>query len=330
MSFLESCGLKEVGLSKSCYLRAVLAYIKILRPINLLIISISQLLLYYFVFLPFIDRSNLSGIYIYLLVIDTVLIAAAGYVINDIIDYKADSLNKPHKLYIGAEISLTASKIYYFGLVLTGFLLASFLAYKVDEVPLIGIYPLMTILLFVYSKYWKGRPLLGNLVVSLFTVFVSGILMVAERSSIIELLQSHERNGFLFLFVIFGYMTFAFLTSMMRELVKDIEDIDGDKILGYKTLPILIGGKRSKNIASVYSFSIVLLLSFVGVLFVKISFLIGSLVIFLLLIPQSIFILYLCSKASKKSDFTKISKQVKVLMVLGLFAIVFLSRQFIQ
>jgi|TARA_R110000737_G_scaffold317106_1_gene327631 4-hydroxybenzoate polyprenyltransferase len=285
-------------------------------------VAISQFLIYWVYIIPLFDGQDivLSGSLWWLFIIDTVLIAAAGYVINDIIDQKADQLNKPTRLYLGPSHLSEKSVWFYFGfLVLVGFMIALYIAYSIEKIHLLLIYPTAVGLLYLYSKSFKKLPLIGNLVVAIFCAFVPGIILYAEWD-VLEVAKVSSPSEYEFIFGMFlSYLTFAFLSSLIRELVKDIEDIEGDKLVGYKTYPVVYGEKKAKvlciNVCLVLIISYGLwFLPFIAADFLGIIVGLISAIFFF-----SLFILHRMIHANEKQDFSTISKWLKILMVLSLF-----------
>jgi 4-hydroxybenzoate polyprenyltransferase len=263
-----------------------------------------------------------------LFIIDTILIAAGGYIINDLMDQKADSFNKPEKIYIGSDkISLFGGWMFYFFVVLIGFGIAYYIACRIDRLPLLSIYPIAVGLLYLYSTHLKRLPLIGNLVVSIFCAFVPGIIWFAELE-MINSVSAHLSIWYGLLIHLFvAYISFAFLSTMVREIIKDIEDMEGDLKSSYRTLPIVAGKERAKVIA--LFFAILLLCSF-GLWFFGFSkpteiILCGVITIGLVL--PTLFIIRKIYIAKSTEDFTTISKLIKFLMIVSLF--IFLCTPFI-
>lgn len=275
-----------------------------------------------------VTSMELDGNLWILFVVDTVLIAAGGYVINDILDQKADEMNKPERQFVGESgISLSVAWVYYFALVLVGFGIAFFIASRIDKLLLLSIYPAAVGLLFLYSRYFKRMPLLGNLVVSLFCAFVPAIIWYAESDMVNSLLAIDIGKYNLIVNVFIAYIGFAFFSSLVREIIKDIEDVEGDRLSQYNTLPINVGVQRANVIA--LFFCILLILSY-GFWFIGYtgnqSLIIGLVVTFGLITP-TVFILIQIYRAKLQSDYTLISKRLKYLMISSLF--IFLCIPFI-
>jgi len=285
-------------------------------------VALSQVLIYLVYIKPLVGESNivLDGSLWWLFIIDTVLIAAAGYVVNDIYDKDADILNKQNRQFIKEEgLSVRAGWIYYWLLVIVGFLVAYFIADQIDKIHLLVIYPIATVMLFLYSRSFKKMPLLGNLVVAAFCAFVPGIIMYAEWEVIsnLKLYDPSSYTNFLNLFI--AYIVFAFLSTMVREIIKDIEDIEGDSAENYKTLPIFTSKLMAKNIS--FFFGVLLLVSYSIWLGPYLSSALAMVIMpfAILMALLTIMILYLISKASEKDHFTQISKWLKILMIISLF-----------
>lgn len=300
-------------------------YIKILRPINLAIVAMTQWLLWFLMADRYLVDPVLEGGWILLFIIDTALIAGAGYVVNDIVDAEIDTINKPEHTFIGENLSISKAKRYYWLLVAVGGILACLIAVGVGELPLLWIYPCATLLLYLYSHVHKSQPLLGNVIVSTFCALVPGMILVAERGPIAVLLRDDERNGLLLLFIAAAYMLFAFLTSMAREIVKDIEDMQGDSSAGHRTLPLVIGVGKSTIVAAVFIVSVVALLGLGMWVSATVGYIDGLRWLSVLLLPLCLLIIYRLYRAQVKKDFKSISRMIKVLMVVGLIVVLILG-----
>lgn len=297
----------------------MLDYFKILRPKNLFLVAVTQLLIYYLVILPSFSALNLeprlSGILLPLFITCTVLIAAAGYVVNDIFDSASDQINKPDYTFIGRNISSIQGWLYYWVLVLCGLFIAGYIALKIDALPLLIIYPLAVGLLYAYSRYLKSNGLIGNVVVALFTAFVPAIILVAEPTL---LSAEHETTRNLIVF----FATLSFMINLCRELVKDMEDIKGDKVAGEYTLPITIGVEKTKAIVYyLTAISLFLIIGFIYYLFEVLTFRsIGFVMIFV--VALLVVSLARLAKAEKQIEFHKVSTLYKLIMLCGLLFLI--------
>ncbi len=294
-------------------------YFKLLRPKNLFIIGLTQLLLFYkLIYQPFLENDitpMLSFFQMVLISLVTMLVAGAGYVVNDVIDYKIDAINKPDKLIVGRSVTILQGWNFYYATVIIGALLAIYLAYEKDEFQRLWMYPLAVYAMYAYAKYLKCSVLWGNLLVSVFCGGVTMILLYIEKEGWGQLAVV-EKNYILFSFV--GYSGFAFISNFIREITKDIEDFEGDNNTGCGTMPVVWGIAKSKVVLSI--FYVLLFLSFS-------YWLLGELpppnriayfyVIFLLFVP-SIYLFYLNWKAEQTADYKKLSTYCKLLMLSGI------------
>jgi 4-hydroxybenzoate polyprenyltransferase len=189
------------------------------------------------------EKPTLAQFFLFVLV--TMIIGGSGYIINDIYDYKIDAINKPSKCYIPNPIDLRSAKIYYWTLILIGFCIACYLAIACDRIPFLIQYPLAAGLLYLYAKKLKSSILWGNIIVSIFVSYVSFVLYVWLGGFISNAHVSY-------FFIIYGI--FSFLINMAREIIKDIEDINGDKSLGINTFPIRFGEKSGWQLAGVLTY----------------------------------------------------------------------------
>lgn len=275
----------------------VINSLKLLRWQNLLIVFTTQYAVAYFLIETMDIVDLLLNLKMLILSISTVLITAAGYVINDYYDVKIDYVNKPQRVVVGRYLKRRPIIILHATLNTFGIIGGIWVSW------LIGIINFFAVgLLWLYSNRLKRLPLMGNLSVALLTGLSVVIVYILFRESI-------------FLFA--AYAVFAFFISLIREIIKDMEDVEGDKKFGCKTLPIRIGIRNSKRV--VY-FIIVLFVISVAVLlqqepkfwwvFTGLTILLG-------------WLSYRLVKADKNIDFANLSKLSKQIMILGLISMVF-------
>lgn len=292
--------------------------IGLVRWKNLLIIALAQYFIEYFLIIPGLKKyalfPYLSHFEFFLLVLCTVIIAAGGNVVNDLYDVEIDKINKPDKRIIAHTISLENGYRLYFVLVGVGALIAIYLAFQVGRLSLFILYPIAVGMLWSYSRWFKRLPLSGNLIISVFTGCIPLILLVPEWKNVI---MPGFRSS-MYLFTVFGFSYFAFITNLIREVVKDLEDLEGDKAFGAATIPAMLGIARSLQfiqwLLGILIFTFVL---WPSLFYFKMS-LTEVLYFVLLLIPFTINLFILTKKASSKADFHRLSMHLKGLMVLGL------------
>lgn len=187
-----------------------------------------------------------------LLVLSTVLIAAAGYVINNIFDQETDNFNKPKNVIVGKSISETNAYYRYVALNVTGVAIGFYLSNVIGKPGFASLFILIAAALYFYASSLKQMLLIGNITVALllsFSVLIIGVFNLYPIVNIEN--QSVLANLFS---ILIDYSVFAFMINFIREIVKDIEDISGDYNQGMNTLPIFIGKQKTTKIVFVLSF----------------------------------------------------------------------------
>lgn len=295
-------------------------YLKLIRYQNLILLAIMQLI-FRFGYLELI-KIPLSLFYwqYSLLVLATVLIAAGGYVINDIFDQDADEENKPKDTIVGKSISESMAYNIYAGLTMTGVACGFILSNSVNHPNFAVIFILIATLLYFYASTLKQIPILGNVVVAAllaFSVIIIGIFDIFPNTFDINRQQMAVAFS-----ILFDYAKFAFLINLVREIIKDIEDIDGDKSQAINTLPILIGTKKTSKI----SFGLLLiptlyLLYYINTYLLENNLIFGIIYMIALVIAPMIFCLFKIWNAKEKSDFSFISTLLKWIIFFGILSI---------
>jgi len=194
----------------------------------------------------------------YLLVLSTLLIAAAGNIINDYFDVKADRINKPDRLIIGKHIKRRWAMVLHWSFNLLGFILALYIGYILQNV-WIPITSFLSInLLWFYSSYFKRKPLSGNIMVALLLGVIPFYVLIFNEPNIFSVQE------YMFLPILF-VSCIAFLMNLVRELVKDIQDIRGDLRLNAQTFPIKYGIRKTKYLIVLFSlFVFFFMIGFIG------------------------------------------------------------------
>jgi len=228
----------------------IIAFLKLIRIENLLIISATQICIKYLVFAPLNDFSKFTPTLFSISLISTLLIAAAGYIINDYFDVKTDKINRPTTVVIDVTIKRRWAMILHIVLNTIGLILGLYLALKCHNLKLLLIQISSILLLWFYSTHFKKQLLVGNIIVSLLTALIPLLPMVYDYyfSGGINPMISMLLGSFLnkLMMIVIGYSAFAFLTSFAREVIKDMEDYKGDIQTGCKTMPIVWGIITSK------------------------------------------------------------------------------------
>ncbi len=263
---------------------------------------------------------QLSNFNFMLLVIATVLITAAGYVINDYFDTKTDKVNRPDNILVGTKINRRMAILLHVILNLIGISLGIYLSYIIGEIYLSLLFIFIPGILWFYSTTYKRQLLIGNIVVAILTALVPILVIVFEmpllNTAYSEILISYRIDfSYLFYWVcVFGF--FAFLTTLIREIIKDIEDFEGDCAFGSKTLPIIVGVKKSKIIIFILGLFTIISLLYILLVFLNDTLSIIYFTIFLIF--PLIILLYKLFRAEKKSDYHFLSNLTKGIMLSGI------------
>lgn len=274
---------------------------RISRPINLLMVAFAQgMTAHFLVETTATGLPVLQDYRLYLLILSTVIITAAGYMINDYYDVKIDYVNRPHEVVVGRGIK---RRVVIFMHTILNFL-AIGLGYLVSpRIALVNFFA--AFLLWLYSNRLKREPFIGNLTVAFLTGF--SIYLVAYFYQKSELL-------------VFTYAIFAFFLNLIREIIKDIEDRPGDRKHGCRTLPIVIGFRKTKQVIFVVAFSFVCSILIV-------TFKINNPVLFIYFgILGTVFMWFMWKiyYADRKDHFTQLSQIAKILMLVGTLSMGFL------
>ncbi|MCB0706419.1 MAG: geranylgeranylglycerol-phosphate geranylgeranyltransferase [Saprospiraceae bacterium] len=295
-----------------------MAYLQLLRTPNLVIVALTQALIYACWLLPIQTELGiplaLDPFHFGLLILCTICITASGNIINDIFDQVTDQQNPGKKAIVGVQISEASARMYYWLVVALGFGLAVYLAIQTNNLPWLLLYPAAIALLWIYSRRLKCRPLLGNLLVSLFCALVIAIVWFAERHTFSALaLKAPDAHAFLVRLLEF-YMALAFSTTLFRELAKDVEDIPGDMKAGCLTFAVKYGPEASKR----FLFGVGLLV--IGLSFISMghSSEVNKLILFSPVWILVLICLYLVVKARETDHFKSVSKLARLLILAGL------------
>lgn len=284
-------------------------WLRAIRLPNLIIIAITQIIVKYGLINRYFKDSSSSlfpDYHFILLVATTICLGIFAYLINDYFDYDLDRISdRKLKLNIGKATYLKTAWI----AAITGFIIASFLAFKAELLHLLWIYPLVCLVLYLYSRFLKANGLAGNIVVALFTSFVIYIVMISEAA--VNFAQHESLDT-----VLISFLIFSFLINLYREIIKDLEDQEEDKLVGLKTLPIRIGKERTKILA--FFIGLFLLILVVAFGLIATSSFIPMLHVLCLVACPLIIILFLNYKAKSIKDYHLISNLLKIVMVFGL------------
>ncbi|MBK9152470.1 MAG: UbiA family prenyltransferase [Saprospiraceae bacterium] len=285
---------------------------------------LTQFALQYKVIVPLAGTHVLlDGVLFPLFTVVTALVAGSGYIINDIFDYQADKLNKPEKCYIPEFITTKQAWIYFFILVLAGFIIAAYIAVTTQTIFYLGLYPLSVILLYLYSARFKSTILAGNILVSLFIACVTGVVFLAQ-----SLYPGQDRTTAHILTELCALiMTLSFLLNLIREIVKDLEDIEGDSATGLKTIATGMPAQRIKIwLNALIICTLILVIVWLWHSAMASGFMVR--VYFLIFITAPLILMIQKIKAARiKRDYGKISQLSKLIMLAGILSIFIITAQ---
>lgn len=297
----------------------VKAFFQLVRWQNLVFIVLTQVLFYFCIYYPLYEEHNIRTLL--LLVLASVFIAAAGYIINDYFDLNIDQINKPDKNVVDRIIHRRWAIIWHLVLSFLGVLLTA-LAVGLRHWYLILANIVVVALLWFYSTSFKRQLLIGNLVISLLTAWTILIFFFAF-SSPNDAFKANDPLSAKFFRLSFLYGGFAFIISMIREAIKDMEDMRGDARYGCKTLPIVAGIRTTKIYTAVWIgvlIATLVILQFYVLQFGWVLFVVyGTCFV---IIPL-FWVLQKLRKAARPGDFSALSSQTKWIMLTGIFSMLF-------
>jgi 4-hydroxybenzoate polyprenyltransferase len=270
--------------------------LKLTRFWNLMIIALAQ----YFTAGCLIGTHTLTDWKLFFLTSTTIMIAAGGYIINDYYDVKIDLVNKPDRVVIGKTITRRYAILFHSALSTIGVLLGFLLSWKIAVINFFSAF-----FLWLYSNELKRKPFIGNLMVALLTGISIQIVAVLYQST----------NPLIFI-----YASFAFFMTLVREIIKDMEDLKGDHTFGCKTLPIIWGLRKTKFVIyivlAVFSITVLTL----NEIYTQLPLLYFIIFLFIPLL----WLLVRLIRADTVKDFARLSAFCKIIMLMGIMSMIFI------
>lgn len=290
-------------------------YLRLVRWPNLFMIFLFQYLMRYALVAPILDYQEkgliLSHIDFALLVMACVFIAAGGYIINDIEDVRIDSINKGNRVIVNAKINVDAANNLYMILSFIGLAIGFYLTF-IKEIKLIGMINLITAgLLYFYSTSYKCIPILGNLIIAFLTALLPLLVIIPEPAAMSDQAVLSFAGG---------YIIFAFLMTLIRELLKDLEDKKGDAECGCKTLPVAVGSFPVKIITILLTIIVIGLLLFIQIATKQWESLIPFLYVSIFIVLPLMYLCLLIIKSNLKEQYKKASMLTKFIMFTGILS----------
>lgn len=303
-------------------------YLQLLRVGNLTFVAILLYVMEKWVATPLLQLEQFGELMpwwiLTLLIVSVVGIAAGGYVINDYFDVKIDRINRPDNLVVTRIISRDTAMNLFYGLTAVGVIAGTVVAWWTHSWTLLFTYVVIPGLLWFYSASYKRMFLVGNLVVAFASAIVPLLVAIANADYLHHLYQNALAYspivGELYVWT-GGFAAFAFLLTWVREIVKDIEDIEGDREMECRTLPIVWGDKVAKIIATILLVVIATLI--VYILFAVLPFshewksLPTRYVVFGLIVPILCSIVLLWA-ANNRTEYHRVQTIIKFAMFMGM------------
>jgi 4-hydroxybenzoate polyprenyltransferase len=299
-------------------------FLKLIRYKNLLMLAFMQLLFRFdFLKLQHIPLALNNWQYA-LLVLSTALIAAAGYVINDIFDQETDNINKPNKVIVGKSISENNAYSIYAALNITGVCIGFYLSNVIMKPSFATVFILIAATLYIYATSLKQMAVVGNIIVALtlsLSVIIIGVFDIYPATNSAN--QPLMANLFS---VLVDYTVFAFMINLIREMIKDIEDIKGDEEQVMRTLPIIIGSSKTTKLIFAMSFvPIIALFYYVNNYFVSNNLFIATGYTFIFVLGPLFYCTIKIWSAKTKEDFHGISSLLKWILFFGILSIIIIT-----
>jgi len=299
------------------------------RPLNLLIMAYTLAAMSYGIASPGVKQYTLhySPMFfsVALLILSIILLGAGGNIINDFFDVDVDEANNDNHNQVGKSMGYGWTLMAYRILTGLGILLGAFLAFLYDTPILIFIHLFIAGSLWVYSKTWKRQYLMGNVVIGILTALLPFIALVFTAHGSFYAIGFHPppelrlQSFFNYNLLIAAYCLFAFLTTLTRELIKDAEDIDGDRKTGCNTFAVAHGIEVSRK-TSLVLMGVIIMLSvcFCGYVDRRIAHHI-AIAIGVALIPIECAVLYILWQHKKRPNYLReASGLLKLLMFCGI------------
>ncbi|MBK5270485.1 MAG: geranylgeranylglycerol-phosphate geranylgeranyltransferase [Bacteroidia bacterium] len=305
-------------------MRLIAAFLKLIRLPNLIFIAVTQLLFQYCIYQPIYKDAVPANdlIQFVLLVFASVCIAAAGYIINDYFDINIDEVNKPHRMVVDKVISRRWAIAWHFMLSISGLILSVIALPFFQKWYLILVNIFCVALLWFYSTSLKRRILIGNIVISLLTAW-SILLIFFSKVSLADAFGTGQGAHYKFFRLAILYAGFAFISSLIREAIKDMEDLPGDSKNGCRTMPIVWGLNVTKVYVAVWLIVLLAILIILQVYVLQFKWWLPEVYGIVLIIFPLLLIFYKLFPASTPRHFFILSSWTKLVMLTGILSMIF-------
>ncbi len=309
-------------------------FLKLIRWQNLVIVALTMILMRYCIIGQVLSRIAILPVYggdelipatlqfpwydFVMLVVATLCITAGGYVINDYFDIKTDLINRG-EVIVGTKVPRRQAMMWHNILNFAGVAAGFYVSWKAGYFWLGLLFLVVSGLLYFYSASYKRQFLIGNLIVALLTAMVPMLVVIYEWPALYRYYQVNAvtpPDFSLIFYWVGGFALFAFLATLAREVIKDIEDFEGDKAYGRNTIPVITGVLTARMIAAVLVVVIILSLYMLWYFYlhdiITLAYLTATIAL-----PLT-YVIYLLVISSEKKHFSTASKMIKIVMLAGI------------
>lgn len=305
-------------------MRLLVAFFKLIRLPNLIFIILTQTLFQCCIYYPLFNGripSNDTFRFIFI-VMASVFIAAAGYIINDYFDINIDEVNKPQRMVVDKIIHRRWAIAWHFILSTIGIICTIIALPILQKWYLILANIICVSLLWLYSTNFKKNLLIGNIVIALLTGWTI-LIIFFSKIALSDAFGNGDIAEHKFFRIAFLYAGFAFISTLVREAIKDMEDREGDEKYGCRTMPIAWGMNASKVYVAVWLIALIAILVLVQVYVLQFRWWWPVNYSIVLIILPLIYIFYGLFKASSSKDFYRLSNWTKLVMLSGIISMIF-------
>lgn len=307
-------------------MKLIAAFLRLVRWQNLAFIAVTQVLFYFSLVQPLFSKgiyTQFSSTHFLLLITASVFIAAAGYIINDYFDLNIDQVNKPERTVIDKAIKRRWAIVEHILISLAGIILSVYIDLTTRTFWL-GISNFTCVmLLFGYSMSLKKKLLIGNILISALTAWVIIVVFLCYyRTFYCAGCDTAYYDIYVHRFIRISilYAGFAFIISLIREVVKDLEDMEGDARYGCRTMPIVWGIPASKLFVAVWLVVLISIICVVQVYVMQFGWWWSALYSFLLLIIPLVWVIFKLRAAQSAADYHRLSADIKYVMMAGILS----------
>jgi 4-hydroxybenzoate polyprenyltransferase len=309
-------------------MKALTGFFTLIRWRNLLFILLTQVLFFYGVVEPVLFGGEYMPrefrILFYLLCIASILIAAGGYIINDYFDLNIDLVNKPERMVVDKIIKRRWAIFFHMFFSMAGILISFYIGLQSNNWFIGFANTICVMVLWFYSTTFKKKLLSGNILISLLTAWTVLVVyfFVSTYMGGVFSMQASTTAAQKLLRLALLYTSFAFIITLIREVIKDVEDMEGDRKYGARTMPIAWGVEFSKVFVMIWLMILLVLLLIVLFYILQFSMWVHAAYNAVLIIAPSFYVLRLLFKSKTTADFTRLSGLVKFIIFTGILSMV--------